>query len=426
MIHINKTIKIFVGKILITLTYYSHSLSNKNFVSKFLYILLQKILKIIPLTPFELMSNDIYANSHLTSSKIIIDNTRNGFTSNLLYGLDKSTSSLIPTSLPELSIYNHKSVRIQGNSDFIIDILDKVAVNDFSYDINERYENIDGILYRQKANLVLLKYNGLKYNKVYKEGISISGKFSANYYHIMFEIMIKLLVIERANISQNIPLVIDEIVYKTNSFKQLLEILKGTGRNVIVIGPSEIIEFESLYTISSVNIIPPNLKNFFDVSPEDICFDINYLQELRNRLLVHKSKKIFSKRIFISRKKTRNRQYNENEVIDLVNLYDFQTISPEDYDLVDQISIFNGADIIVGASGAAFTNILFCKPKCKIICFQPRKVNIPAFSTIAAIIDAEMRYCLGFARTKDLHSSYDVDLTMLNDMLIKAICDYSN
>ena len=138
---------------------------------------------------------------------------------------------------------------------------------------------------------------------------------------------------------------------------------------------------------------------------------------MRKHLLLFRSQREFPKRIFLSRKSSKNRQYNEEEVIALVSKFGFTVVCPEEYDLYDQMALFKGAECIIGASGAAFSNLLFCKEGCKIICFVSRELNIPAFSTIAYALNCPMRYCLGTPESKDLHAGYRVDMVMLEQML---------
>lgn len=398
-------------------TYFLHS-HSQNYISLSLcYIVYKWILKLMPITPFDILNHRLYSEIQSTSSiyKLLIN--RDGITSNLIYNLDPEDFSLISVPLPDICVFKHENVRIHGNSDFIIDVRNNYAINDFSYNMDPRYENIDGILISQKENLALLRYDGILCNKKLKSGIILSGKFCHNYYHQMYEIMIKLLVIEDAFIPDEIPLVVDQVTFSVKSFRQLFDSLNITGRKIEIIEAKEIIEFENLYYISAVNIIPPNRVHLSDDISYDIIFDISLLRLLRERLLAVKSNNHFPKKIFISRKSSSNRKYNEDEVVLLVKKYGYTVVAPEEYNLFDQISLFNEAESIVGASGAAFSNILFCKKNCQIICFQPRRLNISAFTTIAYSLGVNMRYCLGYPDGVAINTSYQVDLEMLDKML---------
>jgi capsular polysaccharide biosynthesis protein len=412
-----KKIKIGLGIVIINSTYYLYSQSERNRFFSSLYSVYKRFLRLIPLAPFELINHKLYAESHLTSStKTLIEN-RVGYTSNTVFGMESEDFSLIPIALPSINIYRHKNVRIQGDSDFVINVTDHLAINDFGYNMNNRYENIDGVLYRQKENLAVLKYDGKRCDRTIESGIMISGKFSLNYYHEMYEIMVKLLVLDKTEISDDVPLIVDEVVFKVNSFKQLFESLNRTGRKIIIIGKKEIIEFGTLYCISTIHMIPPNRKNVNDVCSSDVVFDITFLRQMRECLLTNKSDKQFPSKIFISRKNTKNRSYNEDDVVSLVKEYGFSIVAPEAYNFFDQMALFNGADYIIGSSGAAFSNILFCSKGCKIICLHSRRSNISVFTTIAYSLENEMRYCIGTPTGPEIHSSYQVDLDLLEMML---------
>jgi hypothetical protein len=399
------------------ITYFLHSHSENSIFFRGLYYVQKFVLKLKPLTPFKIINHRFYSELHISSTIQPFITGRLGYTSNLIYNMEPKDFSLMPIELPDVYVFKHENVRIQGDSDFVIDVEDNYAVNDFSYNMNSRYENIDGVLFCQKENLALLKYDGKRCERTIESGIMLSGKFSQNYYHEMYEIMVKLLILEKIQISEDVPLIVDEIVFHVNSFKQLFETLNRSNRKIEAIGANEMVEFGTLYCFSAVNIIPPNRKYINDASASEIIFDIAIIRRMRERLLAVKSERYFPARIFLSRKNTKNRNYNEDEVILLVKRYGFSVVIPENYDLFDQMALFNGADCIIGASGAAFSNILFCRKGCKIICLQPRRLNIPAFTTIAYGLDDEMRYCLGTPDGSDLHSSYRVDLVMLELML---------
>jgi hypothetical protein len=59
---------------------------------------------------------------------------------------------------------------------------------------------------------------------------------------------------------------------------------------------------------------------------------------------------------------------NQAQLKDLfVDKWGFTAIKPETLSYEEQVAIFSSADIIAGLSGAAFTLLAFCKPKCKVI-----------------------------------------------------------
>lgn len=104
---------------------------------------------------------------------------------------------------------------------------------------------------------------------------------------------------------------------------------------------------------------------------------------MRDKLLLFKSNLATPKRIFLTRKSTKKRHYNESEVWGVLKEYGFEVVAPETYTFCEQMALFNNADYIVGGSGAAFTNLLFCHSGCKVICFRSIRNYSPIFSTIA-------------------------------------------
>lgn len=417
MNRIVKSIKHRIGILIVSSTYFLYFHSKKNGLYSFLYFIQKCFLSLISLTPFNLTNHLRYAESYKSSFVNSLIKNRVGYTSNLIFGIELKENSLIPVELPDICLAKHNNVRIKGNSDFIINVADNLAINDFGFNMSDRYENIDSVLYRQKGNMSLLKYDGKQCDSVKEFGIMLTGNYCQNYYHMMYEIMVKLMFINDANIPIEVPLIVDEIVFKTESFKQLFETLNRTDRKVETIAEKEMVEFGILFCISAVNRIPPNLKDIYNILATDIVFDIILMRRMRECLLAVKSNRHFPKKIFISRKNSNNRKYNEAEVVDLVKKYGFSVVLPEEYNFFEQITLFNEADNIIGASGAAFANILFCHNNCHIICMQPRKLNIPAFTTIAYSLGINMRYCLGKSDTSDLHSSFQIDLEMLELMI---------
>lgn len=413
---INKRIGNAIESISCRLYYHS----KKNSWGHCLYAMNNMVLRCVSFVPFEVVSHHVYAKSHLTSSIIPLITNRVGYTSKLTYELEPLKKELISVPMQDIFIYKHEGVRIQGNSDFILNVKEKCVINDFCYNMNDRYVMFDGLLLRLKNNVAVLRNDGgIGKCRYLKSGIMLSGKFSCNYYHELYEILIKLLVFNRINISKDAPLIIDEIVMKIDSFKKIFEILNETQRDIITIGEKEIVEFGTLYSLSAVNSIAPHYRDITD--PDHLfgfVFDCHLTLQMRDKLLLFKSNLATPKRIFLTRKSTKKRHYNEFEVWGILKEYGFEVVAPETYTFCEQMALFNNADYIVGGSGAAFTNLLFCHSGCKVICFRSIRNYSPIFSTIANIVGVKMRYLAGISdSTVDLHADYIVSTDKLKKMI---------
>ena len=62
---------------------------------------------------------------------------------------------------------------------------------------------------------------------------------------------------------------------------------------------------------------------------------------------------------------------NEPEVRSILEKNNFKTVALSKLSLKRQIALFNNADQIVGLHGAGFANIIFCKPKTKVLELKP-------------------------------------------------------
>lgn len=406
-------------------TYYLFVRYEKNIFYGTLFRAYKQLLRLISVYPYRTMSHQEYINNHPTSSIQTIIENRTGFTSNVVFGIENADLKLIPVRMSDIYVAKHKNVKLQGNSDYIINKAECVVINDFNYNVNPGIENRDGTLLKQKDSLLVLRYDDENCRSTHESGIILSGKFSFNYYHVIYEILIKLLILEKVSIPDDVPLIIDRGIFEVESFKAIFESLNSSNRDIVLIDKNEVMSFNNLYWISSVNEIPAHIKNPSDCLIEDIKFDITLLHQMRERLLIIKSERQFPKKFFIARKTFKRRSFNEDEVISLLKRYGFGVISPEEYLFAEQIALFNNAELIIGGSGAALSNLLFCNKGCKVICLYSMKIKSPIFSTIAYANGVDFRYFIGepvdSLDLDNLHADFHVDIEKLKMMLDKLI-----
>jgi hypothetical protein len=268
-------------------------------------------------------------------------------------------------------------------------------------------ESISNFELRQSANITLVnsnycidpnskfirstKYEDVHYSGFPFEGVKfIEGKFYAmkripiriqtpaiflgychdftNYWHFMTEVLPRIFLIRKL-----FPKKFNFVcpVNTPNQFVELISTLLDSSP--LFIDNSEAYLFEKLLIVrdfrnSNLPDINSNLPNMFTPFKNDL-FEIR--QELFAFAASKKEivEKEFNSRLFISRTGIKGRIIRNEELTAarLSEEYSFVKIAPEKLSILEQIAIFNSAQVIVGAGGAALTNLIFCKPGTRVI-----------------------------------------------------------
>lgn len=344
-----------------------------------------------PSKVFRVLSSTEYGENHRVKSYLIKQN-RKGYAANVVAVGENDAQELREVELPELALYSLRDVSICNGSDLIINSSERIVVSDFianKHDENQAYH--DSITYLEDDRVAILKKRSV--SKSFQAGIRIGGKYSFNYYHNVYENLIALLAVEKCNekIPADVPLIVDSKIFQVPSYKRIFEILSSNlHRDVVVLDKDEMAHVEHLFVLSSINFLVPEHKKYNSGGIEDYVFDKDYVMQMRERLLSYKSNKDFPKRFFITRKSMSHRQINEKELYEVLKPLGFVMIAPEEYSFEEQMALFHGAEWIVGCSGAAFTNLMFCSVGCTIICLDRFGYKQPVFSAPACFAGARM------------------------------------
>ena len=399
---------------------------DKSAFFRSLYALIKCIWEIIsPSKVYKVVSSDSFAEKQ-GSGPIIVKKNRKGYAVRAEIIGRNSKPSLEEFPLRDIKLYLYNNVFIHHGSDFVFDKTRKLAVNDYcalKTNPNQGYE--DDATYCQVGKIAIIK-NPNKSTSL-KSGIMISGKFSYNYYHNLYENLIRLLVLEENNsaIPKNVPIIIDEEVYQIASVKRIFEILSDSiKREVVILKKGQTIYFEELYIISPINKIVPVLFDLSKGCIEDCLFDREYTQKLRDRLLMYREKCDYPKRFFISRRNTKHRNFNEDEVFSVLEPLGFEKIAPEEFSFEQQMSLFSQAEWIISGPGAALTNLLFSS-SCIVICLYEEVPYIPAvFSAPASFNNTRVVYFLSGKKSREISAhteNFIVDIEQFKEFVKECI-----
>lgn len=116
--------------------------------------------------------------------------------------------------------------------------------------------------------------------------------------------------------------------------------------------------------------------------------------ELRNALLPPRPREDKSRRILIVRPETR-RTYNQTALLEIALKYGFEPVSPETMPLGAQAQIYAEASHIIGASGAAWTNMIFAPRPFKALTWLPAQYSeFCSYAMLAKLLGHDLRYLI--------------------------------
>ena len=287
----------------------------------------------------------------------------------------------------------------------------------------------DEIILRDKDTSCQLNTKDIIETQKIPSAIKIGGMFGFNYYHFVYQLLTRLNYTN--DIDSSVPLLLDASARDIPTLKQLVELANVQKREILYMDYGCCYEIGDLYYITSPNIIAPNIKSKkFDLDKMAV-FTSEGLTYLRNTLLPYKSTIQTPEYVFIARRKaTKRRGYNEQECGETLKKLGFEEVYPETLTLAEQIAVFNNAKIIVGATGAAFTNLIFCSNKTNVVILSNYKVGFPYFSSIASFVGSRLIYLydkkLGEVpnyKTLYAHEAFHVDVKELKELVSKIITE---
>ena len=300
------------------------------------------------------------------------------------YKYVSKTQNNIEVDVPDLNLYILKNVIVNSQSSAII-----YRENIFYEAINENERFNEGFIkYHTKKNAIV----DITEVTEIEEGFFLAGNGSFNWYHWMIEILPKMLYYKE---------ILSKIILVDNSCKtiptmaeSLRIVTEKLNVKIIYLDKNKSYKVKNLYFINEVNKLM-----FNPIDPNKNTLPLYYFRQESLKLLNEKFRSNYfenkeeNKKIFLDRKNTHRIAKNENEIRELLQHQNFHNIDGSKLNFSEQINTFSNAEVIVGTTGAAFTNIIFCKPKCKIIIFIPQNYRYYKFyREIGEMLDLKLSY----------------------------------
>jgi len=345
----------------------------------------------------------------------------------------------------DISVYMLKNAFVCAGTDLIGDknafyhyeLLNMEAQHDlkaadiFKKSTNDKYkkiENLNDILNLQDQYLIFnnktLRFND---NTIY---ISLLKEHSVNYYHWITEIMPRLIVIRDALNSNNISLNECTILIDNNMPKQIFEtisVVLGTDIRIKIIERANLVYCKKIIyctplwlSLDNTKGLPNPRKEFFldkhalDIVKEAIISKVDFYKEKPKRM------------IYLQRLNNKLRPISNLDLLeDMIEKLGFEFIDVGILTFKEQLKLFSEAKLVIGVSGAAFTNILFMQPESYAISLYPstKSTNYYVFQPLADSAGVNLIHFLTKPKKGEVnvHAEASVNIKRLRKVILEVI-----
>lgn len=254
------------------------------------------------------------------------------------------------------------------------------------------------------------------------DGIHLTGEHEANYFHWIVEILPRLFLYEQMQSETSLPLLVSAGLH--HNLYELLDLVRSPNRPVIQLNPQLGYRVGRLTYASDVSRI-------FDVYDRAPGLDTTYLPVSLLKAMVAVIKRRVgnpsaqsAKRLYVRRSSSYRLLLNQPEIEDLLVSHGFQVIDPEGLSAPEQIALFSQAEMIVGPSGAALANMIWCVEGCHVFVLHsdhPFK-KYPYWDALARVSGIRISYITGRRANRltgrfESHDDYSIDPEKLDEGL---------
>ncbi|MBO9136823.1 glycosyltransferase family 61 protein [Rhizobium sp. B230/85] len=228
-----------------------------------------------------------------------------------------------------------------------------------------------------KAGKLLLTLSR-QYPSQIDRGIHVMHEYAENYFHFIVEVLPRLLLADELGLDPSIPLLIQKNLAR--NLRVLLDGMNINKRPIIELNDRQIYPIHDLYFASDAS----SIQDVYERKrlPEDTILHLGLIRRVVDQILERYAQPMHDERqpnrkIYVRRGQRYRGLRNETEVEDFLVEQGFELVSTDDVSIRSQINIFRDAKQIICPTGAAVTNILWCRPGTEVNIFMSDHVSTP-------------------------------------------------
>lgn len=324
---------------------------------------------------------------------------------------------------PEISVSKIHKAKVYAETNLIQ--VKNLVVHHGLYNFSSDYtsEELHGrAIIRTKSN----KVKWLQYDEA-PEFLPAAAQFTdscaSNYAHWITEVLPRIVMFCGTPQYQNVPLIVDGNLHP--NIMQSLSLIAGPSREIYLLPAGRAVLVEELFVTSPTGYVPFERRANHEVDHSHGQFSRTAFAKLQSEIsksTINNSAEKWPKKIYLRRNSGSRRVTNSVAIEKHLLKLGFVTIEPEKLGFLQQAELFHNADVIVGSSGAALANLVFCKPTVIIYILMSHAPNTSYWywQNIACASGCTVRYILGIpmeGNHEGIHSDFSIDIGLLERAL---------
>jgi hypothetical protein len=256
-------------------------------------------------------------------------------------------------------------------------------------------------------------------------GIHLLKEHSANYYHWLFECLPRLIFFREhlrlADAGVKFTLLIED-----NLPEQCLDAMRRVITfpcEIETVRRGELVYCDRLFYVSPFWYSLDNSRHEVNAI-RDYAVDKFAVAQVHEAFRSLRRATPPTRKIYVPRAVSQVRRIiNAPEVETVMRENGFEIIYPHHFSFPEQIELFSSARIMVGATGAAFSNMVFMQPGTKAVIFSPKqlvKFNYYIFQQQADVAGVELMHLLAVPPPVDdyfVHNDFSVNCSDLQTLI---------
>lgn len=258
-------------------------------------------------------------------------------------------------------------------------------------------------------------------------GVHLMGEHEANYFHWMTEVLPRIYLYLKLTREEDTQLLVSDGL--NDNLYELLRIICGTERVI------KRLKSGSSYRVSRL-VYPSDVSRIFDVydrapSLETTYLPVNLLGDMIRtmKMAIGPDAGTGGKRVYVKRVSTYRALLNDAEIENFLVDNGFISVDPGQLSIREQVELFAQADIVIGPSGAAMTNMVWCREQTRVLVLHsdhPFK-KYPYWDALARVAGAQISYLSGPRANNvqglfEAHDDYRIQIDSIKHALKELGC----